>query len=85
MLRLVDPSIEYETLFREFAFDIQQEGDSRSEMVEYALKDLAGYVKERLDWSQGRNLPENFVPCNEYWLLSQKKNCSFQFFAASTQ
>ena len=77
MLRLVDPSFEYDTLFREFVLEIQQEGGSRSEMVEYALKDFVGYVKERLNWSQGVNLPENFVPCNEYWLLNQKKIIAF--------
>ncbi|MEN8128479.1 MAG: GNAT family N-acetyltransferase [Planctomycetota bacterium] len=73
MLRLVNPSMEYETLFREFALEIQQEGDGRDERVDYALKDFSGYVQERLDWSQGKSLPENLVPCNEYWLLDQGK------------
>lgn len=76
-MRLVEPNLEDANFFREFALEIQQEGDSRSEMVDFALKDLEGYVNERLDWSQGQNLPENFVPCNEYWLLDREKIVAF--------
>jgi len=61
--QLADALIEYVEEFRRVGETFWQNEARR------VREDVEGYLRERRDWSAGRNLPEGFVPETHYWLV----------------
>ena len=69
-IRLIEPCVELEAEFmamvREFSIDKDAGEAWRNEQ---AITDFTKYVQDRLDWKQGKSLPEGWVPVSTFWLI----------------
>jgi predicted acetyltransferase len=39
------------------------------EITRIALTDVSGYIDLLNDWAKGKGLPEDWVPCDEFWIV----------------
>jgi predicted acetyltransferase len=69
-MELVSPSVQYESLFLPFLSDLCLSDLKYSEFYSDASFCFCSYVKSLNDQSKGINLPEGYVPCNHYWLIT---------------
>lgn len=68
-LRLIEPCVELEAEFMALVQESVAAGEDLTWQYEQAIEDFRKYVQTRLDWKQGRNLPEGWVPESTFWLV----------------
>jgi predicted acetyltransferase len=72
-MELVEPSLIYGESFKEA---IQEFGEGH---IPALIDEQAGrhnvpeYIEKTRQWSEGKNLPEGFVPSSTYWLIDNKR------------
>lgn len=61
---LIEPAAEWEEQFRAYAADFEAAREP------FAFpEDFSAYVKRLRDESEGRGLPNGYVPCDTFWLV----------------
>jgi predicted acetyltransferase len=70
-LKLVEPSLDLKKEFSAMANDFIEAGEAKDGLDNYnkILLDFPGYVKQRLGWKNGIDLPRGWVPASTFWLM----------------
>ncbi|NML23445.1 GNAT family N-acetyltransferase [Pseudoflavitalea sp. G-6-1-2] len=69
---LTIPALQYENEFSAFVLDFFHHNETRKyNIFQPALDNFPQYVQDRLDESQGINLPPGFVKMHSYWLTDE--------------
>lgn len=75
-MELVLPSVDYKASYIAAVKETQADSDTTDRTRGYQKfsvadlkKDFEAYVQRKRDESEGRNLPEGYVPHTEYWLV----------------
>ena len=63
---LVEPTVDLALEFLAMVCEFRRE---KSTFFCEPIHDLQGYIQRATDYSLGRNLPADRVPCSEYWLV----------------
>lgn len=69
-MKLVSPSEYYEQSFLTFLNDFIKNDPENTEAYSAASDNFPHYVGTLLNQKQGIGLPEGYVPCSHYWLLT---------------
>ena len=79
-MELVQPSAEYKDSFLDAVREFQADDDFttrtawyRSISVSELEADFDAFVAREVGYALGKNLPGDFVPCSEYWLVDDGK------------
>ena len=69
-IRLVQPSVQLRREFICMTTEYLAAGEKEGGwLFERALDDFPAYVRRLLDYAEGKNLPEGWVPSSTYWLI----------------
>jgi predicted acetyltransferase len=68
-VKLIEPCLEFETEYMDMVGEFLAAGEGKDWGIEHAAKDFAGFVRQRLDWKKGHNLPDSYVPETMFWLI----------------
>jgi predicted acetyltransferase len=70
-VRLIEPSVELESEFMALVQEFVAAGGYQRWGYELVIEDgnFGKYVRDRLDWKEGKNLPEGWVPGSTFWLV----------------
>jgi predicted acetyltransferase len=68
-IKLIEPTLELKPEFQIMAKESIATGEYRTGPFELALDNLEKYVQERLDWKEGKSLPEGWISSSEFWLV----------------
>jgi len=71
-IRLIEPTIQLKTEFLAMVEEHIAIGEHKNWQYDQAVEDFAKYVQDRLDWKEGRNLPEGWIPATTFWLVRGK-------------
>src|SRR5215831_17978063 len=67
--RLVEPDVRFERTVREAMEEFAAEGRGEELGSLAEQPSFAAFVHELAEWSQGRSLPDGWVPGSTYWLI----------------
>jgi len=69
-LRLIEPCVELEAEFMALVQEFVAVGNYHRWGHELVIEDgnFRKYVRDRLDWKEGKSLPEGWVPASTFWL-----------------
>lgn len=80
MIHIEMPNAKFKSTYIEAVKEYQKKGPDRGATDNYLKLDLAElssdfnkYVQSLLDNHEGRNLPEGWVPCTEYWIIDDNQ------------
>lgn len=74
MIKLIEPSIEYEAEFSKMVEDYNIHKENTFEDVYYKEDfDFNKYIKTLKDFSKGEGLPRDYAQSTELWLVNDKK------------
>jgi predicted acetyltransferase len=73
-ITLIGPTAEYYDAFCAMAEEFHAAGDVNwphggRKQDDLALQNFDAYLARCVDWAEGRNLPDDYVPCSDYWLI----------------
>ncbi len=68
-VKLIEPCLELETEYMDMVGEFIAAGESRDWGIEHAAKDFHKFVQQHLDWKNGHNLPDGWVPETTFWLV----------------
>jgi len=72
-ITLIDPTVKLKSEFGEMVEEYLAAGDDKQDWrFEQALPDFGKYVQKFLDYAQGKNLPEGWVPETTLWLVKDR-------------
>lgn len=69
-MKLIEPNLAYQQQFSIFYHDFAQNDPSNAEYYREGVDDFPRYVRRLTDEALGRNLRDDYVPCNHYWCVS---------------
>jgi predicted acetyltransferase len=77
-MKLVTPSIQYKDSFIKAVEEYQSiDADDRKDIYELDVEELRSnfqsYIEKLLSESEGKNLPEGYVPQTTYWLINNNE------------
>jgi len=74
-LRLLEPCVELEAEFMAMVDEFVAAGDYHRWGYELVIEggNFGKYVRDRLDWKEGKSLPEGWVPGSTFWLIRDDK------------
>jgi predicted acetyltransferase len=68
-IKLIEPTVNLKTEFLAMVEGHIAAGEHKMWQFDQAVEDFAKYVKGRLDWKKGKNLPEGWIPSTTFWLV----------------
>jgi len=68
-VRLIEPCFELEAEFMAMVEESVAAGEHRIWQYEQAIENFRKYVQDRLDWKEGKGLPDGWVPASTFWLI----------------
>ncbi|CAH6841436.1 Acetyltransferase [Vibrio chagasii] len=71
-MKLVSPSKEFESAFKVYYQDFLEHDIDNSDYYKDGVLDFSRYIECLDDEARGVNLPDGYVPCNHYWLVSDE-------------
>ena len=71
-IKLIKPTVELKTEFLAMVEEHIAAGDHRVWQYDQAVENFEKYVQDRLDWKEGKSLPEGWIPASEFWLVRGK-------------
>ena len=73
-MKLIVPSLEFESAFADFYNDFAMNDIENSEHYHEGKLSFSAYIQRLSDESQGINLRENYVPCSHFWLVNSEQS-----------
>ena len=67
-VRLIEPCVELEAEFMAMVEEFVGAGEHKTWQYEQAIEDFGKYVQDRLDWKEGKSMPDGWVPESTFWL-----------------
>jgi predicted acetyltransferase len=71
-IKLIEPTIKLKNEFLEMVEEHITEGNHKIWQYDQAVENFEKYVQDRLDWKEGKSLPEGWIPASEFWLVREK-------------
>jgi predicted acetyltransferase len=73
-MKLVVPSMKWESAFARFYQDFVQHDIENANYYREGCRHFASYVTTLNEESQGVNLREGYVPCSHFWLVDEQQS-----------
>lgn len=74
ILKLIDPSIEYEEAFKRFVLSYKEFEEMKYfDMYKEALENYKSYIGKLKNQSKGLDLPEGWMPSSTFWLTDSEE------------
>jgi predicted acetyltransferase len=71
-IKLIEPTVELKTTFLAMVEEHIAIDEHKTWQYDQAVEDFAKYVQDRLDWKEGKSLPEGWIPASTFWLVRNK-------------